>query len=382
MILKALYDYYHRSGDNVAPLGLEYKEIGFIIVIDKDGNLCRIEDNPVKKLVAKTNGRTGTKSLPNHLWDNFSYVLGISNATIHINDEGLKPEKEAEYKKEIAKNVRNHSAFLEYINDLCSQYPYDEDLKAVANFYISNKDVLSLLQKADNWDNIKKNFTKNISFLIQGETQIIAEKESVLSYYKTDEGKTDFSRICVCLVTGEKCQPVKTFTKIQLGKFSDTKLVSFQKNQGYDSYGKEQGNNASMSKSAEFAIAAALKKLIDYNSHNKFSVGLRTYAFWASRKNEVNMQIEESVYSLFGWEEKDNPDSKLENITQIFKSIYNGNKPIQTDDKFYILGMFAANKARIAISYWNETTVKEFAGKLLLHFEDMEIITSGDKRPN
>lgn len=29
------------------------------------------------------------------------------------------------------------------------------------------------------------------------------------------------------------------------------------------------------------------------------------------------MQIEESVYSLFGWEEKDNPDSKLENITQI-----------------------------------------------------------------
>ena len=34
MILKALYDYYHRSGDDVAPFGLEYKEIGFIIVID------------------------------------------------------------------------------------------------------------------------------------------------------------------------------------------------------------------------------------------------------------------------------------------------------------------------------------------------------------
>lgn len=27
MILKALYDYYHRSGDDVAPFGLEYKEI-------------------------------------------------------------------------------------------------------------------------------------------------------------------------------------------------------------------------------------------------------------------------------------------------------------------------------------------------------------------
>ena len=33
MILKALYDYYHRSGDDVAPFGLEYKEIGFIIAV-------------------------------------------------------------------------------------------------------------------------------------------------------------------------------------------------------------------------------------------------------------------------------------------------------------------------------------------------------------
>ena len=27
MILKALYDYYQRSGEEVAPLGLEYKQI-------------------------------------------------------------------------------------------------------------------------------------------------------------------------------------------------------------------------------------------------------------------------------------------------------------------------------------------------------------------
>lgn len=112
MILKALYDYYHRSGDNVAPLGLEYKEIGFIIVIDKDGNLCRIEDNPVKKLVAKTNGRTGTKSLPNHLWDNFSYVLGISNATIHINDEGLSLKRKLSIKKKLPRMLETIRHFL------------------------------------------------------------------------------------------------------------------------------------------------------------------------------------------------------------------------------------------------------------------------------
>lgn len=382
MILKALYDYYHRSGDNIAPLGLEYKEIGFIIVIDKNGKLYRIEDKPVTKLITKTNGRTGIKSLPNHLWDNFSYVFGITNATLHINDEGLTEDKKKEFEKEIVKNKRNCSAFIKYINDLSSQYPYDEDLKAVANFYINNKDLLSLLQKLNNWDYIRKNLTKNISFLIQGETQIIAEKESILSYYKSDVSEVYPGRDSVCLVTGNKCQPVKTFTKIQLGKFSDTKLVSFQKNQGYDSYGKEQGNNAPMSISAEFTIATALKKLINYNSHNKFTVGSRTYAFWASMRNEVNQQIEDSVYSLFGWEEKDDPDSNLEEITKIFKSIYNGDKQIQANDKFYILGIFAANKARIAVSYWNETTATEFAGKLLQHFTDMEIVdTRKDKKP-
>ena len=40
MILKALYDYYHRSGDDVAPFGLEYKEIGLLIDVE---NFCALK---------------------------------------------------------------------------------------------------------------------------------------------------------------------------------------------------------------------------------------------------------------------------------------------------------------------------------------------------
>ena len=47
MILKALYDYYHRSG-NLPTMGMELKEIGFIIVIDKCGNFLRFEDSRVE----------------------------------------------------------------------------------------------------------------------------------------------------------------------------------------------------------------------------------------------------------------------------------------------------------------------------------------------
>ena len=36
MILKALYDYYNRC-EGLSAKGLEQKEIGYLIVIDKDG---------------------------------------------------------------------------------------------------------------------------------------------------------------------------------------------------------------------------------------------------------------------------------------------------------------------------------------------------------
>lgn len=63
MILKALYDYYHRSG-NLPIMGMELKEIGFIIVIDKCGNFLRFEDRRIDKksaqqfLVKKSVGRS------------------------------------------------------------------------------------------------------------------------------------------------------------------------------------------------------------------------------------------------------------------------------------------------------------------------------------
>ena len=43
MILKALYDYYNRSGNNIAPIGMAYIEFYYSIVINKDGQFVRLE---------------------------------------------------------------------------------------------------------------------------------------------------------------------------------------------------------------------------------------------------------------------------------------------------------------------------------------------------
>ena len=382
MILNALYDYYNRS-DKVAPAGKEYKEIVFIVVIRHDGTFVRIEDarnedgNGNKYLVAKSWGRTGTTPQPFHFWDNFSYVFGFSSANVGIEKDDIDEDKRAKFEKEIAKNGKSHKGFVDYVNRMRSLYPNDEDVEAVSLFYEKNEcELESLLKNSPLWDSIKKNLTKNLSFLIEGETEIIAAKEKVIAY--SFKGQND-NGDAICLITGNKCSPITTFTKIKMGKFSDTKLISFQKGSGYDSYGKEQGNNAPISEDAEFKCSAALKKMLEYDSCNKFNIGNRTFVFWASSQSKEAQNIEKSVFDMFGFP-KDDPDKGVEKVRKSFESIFNGHSRFNKDGWFYILGIYPANKARIAVSYWAEIPLIDFVGFILNHFRDMEIVSGRDNQ--
>lgn len=376
MILKALLDYYNRS-DKVAPAGKEYKEIVFLVVIRHDGTFVRFEDtrneegNGKKYLVSKSWGRTGTTPQPFHFWDNFSYVFGFSSANVGIERSDIDDDKRVKFEKEIAKNKNSHKGFVDYVSLMRDLHPNDVDIKAVSLFYERNEGELeSLLRNSDIWDSIKRNLTKNLSFLIEGETEIVAAKKSVIAYSVKEHNDEENS---ICLVTGCKCNPIATFTKIKVGKYSDTKLISFQKGSGYDSYGKEQGNNAPISEDAEFKCSAALKKMLEYGSCNKFDIGNRTFLFWASSQSENAKEVEKSIFDMFGFS-KDNPDKGVEKIRKSFESIFNGNSKFDKDGLFYILGIYPANKARIAVSYWAEIPLLDFVGFILGHFRDMEII--------
>ena len=160
-------------------------------------------------------------------------------------------------------------------------------------------------------------------------------------------------------------------------------LVSFKTDRGFDSYGKEQGFNAPIGKNAEFAYTTALNAMLQKGSHNKFGVGDRTFVFWASSNSKVAEQTEESLFDLLGItdEEFDDPNAKIEQVRKVFASIESGSLKTSLDDRFYILGL-APNAARITVVYWSECSLKEFAGMILRHFKDMEVIdTRRDKKP-
>jgi CRISPR-associated protein Csd1 len=395
MILKALCDYYRRCKD-LAPAGMEYKEIGFLIVIDKDGNFVRLEDRRTDKkscqrfLVAKSVGRTSAPS-PNLLWDNSSYLLNYSGA--NVREEVLQTKAEAELSskekedlltkipKEKAKNAKCYQCFVNEVNQIHAILPDNESAKAVYLFYQHPIEEIQESVAADPlWESIQKDLTKNFSFLLQGETSLVAEDKCILEKFNNEEGEEndDKRHISRCLVTGEEGIIVETTTATSIPDSQATaKLVSFQVSSGYDSYGKSRGYNAPISQKADFEYSTALNRLTGKDSTNKFRIGNRTYVFWASSNSESSLKTESSLYTLFGITAEDNPNRNTDEVKRVFMDIYSGAIHSDSSDRFYILGL-APNSARIAVVYWSEQSVKEFAKHILKHFEDMEIT---DNRP-
>lgn len=361
MILKALYDYYNRC-EGLSAKGLEQKEIGYLIVIDKDGAFVRIESRMKDKktaqtfLVLQTIKRSGRKYAPNILWDNYEYVIGGA-------DESAK----------------KHDTFIRMIEKLKEQVSSDRYLNAISEFYKKNEKLEDIIKNDVLYEEMHKS-KKNISFLLQGESKIAAENEKVWNLILNQSA--DDGIYGICLVTGKKDSVARLHTTIKLTKDTGP-LVSFKTDRGYDSYGKEQGYNAQISGDAEFAYTTALNAMLQKGSHNKFSVGNRTFVFWASSNSEAAEQTEGSLFDLLGYteEEVDDPNAKIEQVRKVFKAIYSGSLKTSLEDRFYILGL-APNSARIAVVYWSECSLKEFAGKILCHFKDMEIKdTRIDKKP-
>lgn len=371
MILKALYDYYNRCGNLPAP-GMEEKEIGFVIVISKEGKFLRFEDCRTDKTIGrvylvKKHVSRSSAAVANYLYDNSAYVLGYSD------------------KDDSEKNQLYFNTFVEKVQSILDRMPDNSDIRTLMNFYAQGREAIhSEVEQDPLWEDIKKNLSKKysvFSFRIEGDLRILAEKKELM---QTNEGtKNDNSR-GLCMVTGVQGELVDTTTATMIqGSQATAKLVAFQVNSGYDSYGKEKCGNAPISHEAEFAYTTALNTMLRRDSRNKFTVGNRTFVFWASSNVKAAEQAEESLFDLLGYseEKKDNPNAKIEQVRKVFTAIYSGSLSTSLEDRFYILGL-APNFARIAVVYWSETPLRDFAGKILRHFDDMEIIdTRKDRKP-
>lgn len=187
----------------------------------------------------------------------------------------------------------------------------------------------------------------NITFRLRGETEIVAANPDVADFLGKSINAAGDDKKYVCLITGEKTVPVMTHGGFSIGGSAGVKLVSFQTSRGYDSYYKEQGENAPVSLYAELAYTSALSTLLSGKS-NRLGIGGLQMVFWSdSEKSEI-----ENVFgSLFGIPAKDNPDGWVSSISALYKSVFSGREQILEDRKFFVLGL-AANKARMIVRFF------------------------------
>jgi CRISPR-associated protein Csd1 len=369
MILKALYDYYNRREDLPAP-GLEAKQIGFLLVVSKEGKFVRFEDCRIDKgsartyLVKKHVGRSSA-AVANYLYDNSAYVLGYSE-------------------KENGKEQLCFNTFKAKIEEISRAFPENDDIKTIYAFYQQPREEIFNAISADPlWEDIRKCLSKKystFSFRIENDKKILAEKRELL---QEEQDGTDGAPLHLCLVTGEKGVSVDTTSATPIpGSQATAKLVAFQIKSGYDSYGKTKCYNAPISVEAEFAYTTALNAMLEKGSHNKFRVGDRTFLFWASLNSEAGEKAEAGLFDLLGisGDKNDDPNARIDHVRKVFHAIHSGSLKTTLDDRFYILGL-APNSARIAVVYWSETSLKDFAGMILRHFDDMAIVAHKDTKP-
>ncbi|MDE6142477.1 MAG: type I-C CRISPR-associated protein Cas8c/Csd1, partial [Muribaculaceae bacterium] len=201
MILRALYDYYQSRRDSLPSQGTELKEIGFILVLNRNGEFLRFEDRRTSDrknadlfLVRKSVGRTAAP-LANFLYDNSAYVLGYSD-------------------KDNIDSLKYYSTFKDKILSVYEKYPDNSDLKSLVKFYeIDPASRLELLKQDPLWEEIIKNLNKKFSFFsfrIDGDDKILAEKNELISmdFSMSEEECADDASTFVCLVSGERGRAV------------------------------------------------------------------------------------------------------------------------------------------------------------------------------
>lgn len=363
MILQALNDYYQRRQrssnpqDRLPAFGLEEKEIPFVIEIDAEGRLVNLADTRTldgkKKIgqrflvpqgVKKTSGVAA-----NLLWDTAEYVLGV--------DTKGKPERVAE----------QHAAFRVRLEGLPEDAFKDAGIQAI--FAFLNGIDPKQLEALPVWPDIMAT-NPVMTFRLHGDVELVCQRPNVVA--TTAQVIDDDAADGICLVSGNATVIERLHSAIKGvwgAQTSGANIVSFNLD-AFNSYGKAQGANAPLGKSAVFAYTTALNHLLARDSRQRIQIGDASTVFWAEQPHD----LETALPDLFGEPPKDDPGRGTDALKVLYQAVQSGKfVKGEADTRFHVLGL-APNAARIAIRFWEVAPAHELARRIARHFDDIKVV--------
>ena len=355
MIIRALTEYYDRKPELPRP-GFEMKEIPFVLTLSLDGTPVSLTETfegtgksrRAKRFLIPQAVKRAVNIAANLLWDNPEYAVGVVIKG--------KSERVAE----------QHAAFKKRIADL--GLSADPGLNAVRAFLARDDKIATLQMFGESWEELRRTGA-NLSFQLIGQTGLVVEQPAIQrAIAATVAGKGD----SLCLATGNRDVVERLHTAIKGvwgAQSSGGNIVSFNLD-AFRSFGKSQGANAPIGKTAAFAYTTALNSLLGKESRQRMQVGDASTVFWSSRETK----FEAEVADFFGEPPKDDPDRGTRAVESLLKSVQSGVLSTENaDTKFYVLGL-APNASRIAIRFWIVDTIPNMAAKFCRHFEDTRIV--------
>lgn len=387
MILQALTSLYEALAQKgeISKEGWSREKISFALGIDENGDLLRItplfetvdgpkgktREVPQKMTVSAAVKRT-SGAAANFLWDNSSYILGVSLK---------KGEDDAEREKRRNKDIKCFEACRELHHSMLDGMEYPA-AKAVLNFLDKWEP-----QKAEE-NNLVAQYAKEIlsgaNMVFRFNGGYVHDDPQLASVWQKANAKQK-DNIGQCLVTGaldEIQNTHPTIKGVQGAQSSGAALVSFNAS-AFCSYNKEQNQNAPVGKYAAFAYTTALNHLLA-DRKNVHRIGDAAVVCWAENADK---QYEDFAADLFfGDGDGDQSDEQWLSALQASVELLAKGLPCRELDldperKFYILGI-SPNAARLAVRFFYCDSFGNIVKNIKAHYDRLEIVRpSYDKFP-
>ncbi len=376
MILASLARYYRRlaaqsdvaGNPKVPPYGFSEEKIGWVLVLDSDGNLVDVVPNlsgdkkPQPKLMSVPRPEKRTSGVkPNFLWDKTAYALGVE----------ANKDKASAKERPFVPSEKTFEAFKDHHLKLLKDTA-DEGLQALCRFlqnwqpeHFADSKCLSEMLDA------------NVVFKLDGSSGYLHQREAAQALW-ADCLQSDEAEQGLCLISGEAAPIARLHPAIKGvfgGQSSGGSIISFNK-ESFTSFGKEKGANAPVSEAATFAYTTALNYLLRRENRHCLSIGDASTVFWAEAADSGQAEAAEDFFADMVSPPDD--EQEAQKVFDILEQMGKG-RPLQEvapelspDTRFYILGL-APNASRISIRFWLDTTFGQLADNMARYWRDLHI---------
>ena len=344
--------------DEAPALGFEKRTLNYVLTINQDGTLTDTFKTNEESVVSRPAPNKTSAPVAEILWGDEKYMLNIVDNSI-LDEPG-----------------KHCNEIIKLLAELVEAYPNRKDFVALQLFY--NRKEYKKIASHESYANLKS--CKAISFLVIGEDKPVCAYSPELDDYlhRLAKNKPEAQ----CLVSGRKDNICLTFGIVPLGRATNGKIVSFNKERGYDSQGKSQGENAPISIYEEYAYTAALKRLIN-SEDNSLKIFVkdpktiidRILVYWSSAQNKDDIEAIEKPQNMFAHLDKYDPDDVV-NVKNFFTDVKKkGIDGEYGEEEYFFLELVPTSKGRIAISFWNKCSIIDFADIVMRHFDAMNLNT-------